>query len=397
MPLTRAGVIGAGTMGMGIAQWLACSGFGVTLRSGRPEALEAFEESVRRFYTRRVKRGTVAPERRDEILGAIRTTGGYDGFEDADILFENVAEDLAVKAECFKALDSICPERTIFSSNTSSLSIAAMADATERPDRFLGIHFFQPARFTKLVEVVSAQCTSGSTRNASMEICRAGGKEPILVKDRPGFMVNRVLGVYLLEAVRLVGEKGVDPGRIDRAMTGRSMPVGPCRMADIIGLDLLLAINRVLMAHDPVKFCVSPVHEALVASGDLGQRSGRGIYIYGKSGEPDRANDTITGRPGREAKDVREESTQELTQELTEEELAERMLLALLNEAWLCVEEGIAAAGDVDHAVQEVLGMPKGPLALTEEMGHSVLAGRLEALARDCGERFRPAAVLGEF
>jgi len=371
-------------MGMGIAQWLACSGFGVTLRSGRPEALEAFVESVRRFYARRVKRGTIAPECRDEVLASIRTTCGYESFDDADIIFERVAEDMAVKTECFRVLDSICQEYTIFDSNTSSLSIAAMADTTERPDRFLGIHFFQPARFTKLVEVVPARATSGGTLEASLEICRAGGKDPIRVKDRPGFMVNRVLGVYLLEAVRLVEEGGVDPGRIDRAMTGRGMPVGPCRMADIIGLDLLLAINRVLMAHDPVKFCVSPVHEALVASGDLGQRTGRGIYIYGKSGEPDRANDTIINRSGREAKEVREE------------ELEERILLALLNEAWLCVEEGIAAAGDVDRAVQEVLGMPKGPLALTEEMGPAVLAGQLEALARDHGERFRPAAVLRE-
>jgi len=382
MALSRAGVIGAGTMGMGIAQWLAFSGFGVTLRSGRPEALEAFIESVHRFYRRRVKRGAVTPERRDEILASIRTTGSYEGFEDVDILFESVAEEMEAKIACFRALDSICPERTIFSTNTSSLSVSAMAAATERPDRFLGMHFFQPARFMKLVEVVSTEISSDSTVDASMELCRAGGKEPILVKDRPGFLVNRLLGIYLLEAVRLLEEDGVDPERIDRAMTDRGMAVGPCRMADFIGLDLLLTINRVLMAHDPVKFSVSPVHEALVAAGDLGQRAGRGIYVYEKSGEPDRVNDSIARRPGWGRKEVRIE------------ELAERIHLAMLNEAWHCVTEGVAEAGDVDRALQEVLGMPKGPISLTEEMGPSVLAGRLEVLARDHGERFRPAAVL---
>ncbi len=380
MRVSRAAVIGAGTMGMSIAQWLAFSGIGVTLHSSRDEALEMFLNSVRRFYERRARRGRVGEDETQHILAACRGTTTYDGFESVEIAFECVVEDLAAKRAIFRAIDRMCPKEAILASNTSSLSISEIAAVAEHPDRVIGLHFFQPVRFTKAVEVVAGDHTSVETLEHALAFLSMFGKIPIRVKENPGFLVNRIVGVYLLEAMRLVEEGRATPGEVDRALTTWGMQIGPFQLADLVGLDVLLDIARVMHRSHGEKFRVSPLHEQFVASGRLGKKVGKGVYLYGAhAGEEEALASSWEGK------------TQPSAQG---EYLVDRILLPMINEAIWCLQEGIALPSDIDLAGLECLYMPAGPLKMAEAMGLTVLLGKLEELADESGGRLQPAPLL---
>jgi 3-hydroxybutyryl-CoA dehydrogenase len=282
MDIKTVGVVGCGLMGSGIAQISAQAGLDVVVREVDQEFLDRGLGRIRKFLEGGVAKGKMTREDADAALGRIRGVTALEELKDADIVIEAVTENLDVKEEVFKALDAACPPHTILASNTSSISITTMAAFTERPERFLGLHFFNPVPLMKLVEVIKTVRTSRETIDAGMAFAEALGKKPILAKDSPGFVVNLLLVPYLLDAIRAL-EKGVASiTDIDLGMKlGTGYPMGPFTLLDFVGLDTTYYIANIMF--DEFK---SPQYAAptllgrMVHAGYLGRKSGKGFYDY---------------------------------------------------------------------------------------------------------------------
>lgn len=278
----KIGVLGCGVMGSGIAQLAAAAGNQVAIWENSPEPLAASLAKVRKQFDRAAAKGKITAEQAAETKSRIEGSCDLAALADCDIIIEAVVEDLAVKKSLFARLDSVCAAKTVFASNTSSLRIADLAAATARADRFCGLHFFNPAPLTKLVEVIRAEKTSETTYAAALALTRALGKTPVTAKDASGFVVNFVLTGTLFAAARAL-EKGLATTEdIDKAMTlGCGHPVGPLALMDMIGLDTTVKIADILKAEhrDPMYECPAFVR-AMVAKGWLGTKSGKGFYDY---------------------------------------------------------------------------------------------------------------------
>jgi len=283
--MKRVTVVGAGTMGHGIAQVAALAGFEVLLTDARPDVLAAALNRVRSNLEQGVARGKVAAQDAEAALHRLHTEDSVDAAaEEADLVVEAVVEDLEIKRDLFRRLDAHAPDHAILASNTSSLSVARIAAATERPARVLGTHFFNPVHIMRLVELVVHDGTSPETLAATRQAVLRMGKDPIVAKDRPGFASSR-LGIALgLEAMRMVEEGVASAEDIDKAMTlGYGHPMGPLEVSDLVGLDVRLAIADYL-AHelDAARFRAPETLRAKVASGELGKKTGRGFYTWPK-------------------------------------------------------------------------------------------------------------------
>ncbi|MFQ5553275.1 MAG: 3-hydroxyacyl-CoA dehydrogenase family protein [Thermoplasmata archaeon] len=282
--MQRICVLGAGTMGAGIAQTCSVAGFSVAMRDLTDEFVEGGFQRMRAPLEKRVARGKMTQEEVEAILGRI------EGFTDlkaalqgAHLVIEAVFEEMGVKKELYEQVDRLTSDEVVFASNTSSLSITEMAAVTGRPDRFVGMHFFNPAPVMKLVEVIRGSETSDETVGLAMELSRRLGKDPVEVKESAGFVVNRLLVPMMNEAFNLLLENVASAEDIDKAMKlGTNMPMGPFELADFTGLDVGLAVMEVLQREsgDP-KFRPSPLLRQLVRAGRLGRKSGRGVYDYG--------------------------------------------------------------------------------------------------------------------
>ena len=274
-------VVGAGTMGHGIAQVAAQAGYAVRLADAVAGAAAAAVERVRTNLEGGVARGKVTAAERDGALARI-TAGdrAADAARGADLVIEAAPEDLQLKRDLLAGLAVAAPE-AVLATNTSSLSVAAIAAATPAPERVLGMHFFNPVHLMKLVEVVTHDATGAAARDTALEVARRMGKEPIVVRDAPGFASSR-LGVALgLEAIRMVEDGVATPEDIDRAMTlGYNHPVGPLRLTDLVGLDVRLAIARYLQRTLGERYAPPALLERMVAEGRLGRKSGRGFYPW---------------------------------------------------------------------------------------------------------------------
>ena len=280
--ITTVGVLGGGLMGSGIAQVAAQAGFQTVVREVTDALGAKARGAIEKTLAKGIEKGKVTPEARDAALGRLSVTTDLGAVARCDIVIEAVVEDLEVKNGLWRELDRAAPARAIFASNTSSLTIAAMAAAVGRADRMVGLHFFNPVPLMKLVEVVRTVTTSDATFGAAMEFARRLGKEPIEAKDTSGFVVNRLLVPYMLDAIVAL-ERGVGTVRdIDVGMQlGAGHPMGPFTLLDFVGLDTVLKIAEIMFDEfrEP-RFAPPPLLKRMVLLGMYGRKSGRGFYDY---------------------------------------------------------------------------------------------------------------------
>lgn len=281
-PIVSVGVAGSGIMGSGIAEVAALAGFDVIIRSRQRERADEARQQVTKSLAKQVDKGTLDADDRDRALDRIQTTDDIASLASCDLVVESVVEDLDVKRQLFAELDRVCPDETILATNTSTLAVTDVALATERPDRVVGLHFFNPAPRMPLVEVVPATTTDPGTVDTARQFVEDCGKETVTVKDNAGFVVNALLFPYLNSAVKMLDAEVASKEDIDAAMKGGcGFPMGPLELLDLIGLDTSEAILEALHADRP-DACLSPAPllRRMVTAGQLGRKSGAGFYDY---------------------------------------------------------------------------------------------------------------------
>jgi enoyl-CoA hydratase/3-hydroxyacyl-CoA dehydrogenase len=381
----KAAVVGAGTMGGQIAQTIAAAGIPVVLKDVRQEFVDAGLTEARNVtqgqVARLVKKGRLTEEQAqaqvDEVVGRIHGTTTYDGFGDVDFVIEAVPERMEIKQAVFAELDAVTPGHAILASNTSSLAITEIGDATLRPDKVVGFHYFYPASVMPLVEVIEGDETAQETVTAAVNFAQAIKKQPITCGDVPGFVVNRILMSGMAEIWRAQEERGLSIKAIDEAISAQNVsPMGPFFLTDLLGLDTVLHVAEHLEAsYGPERFYVHRGLQQLVADGKLGAKTGgEGGY---KDGQPNLPGDA----------------------EVDAEELADLLTLKSFVEACLLLEEGVAQVRDVDLGMMAGAGLDprRGllpPFLRADVLGLDVVLEKLEAAVERHGERFTPPVVL---
>ena len=281
MAIQKIFVVGAGLMGSGIAQNAVTAGYAVTLNDQNMAALERAKNNIEKMMRRDVEKGRMPAEECEAALARLTLDDTIDGAKDADLVIEAIYENLQAKQAVFQKLEDVCPEHTIFASNTSSISLTALAAATKRPDRVIGMHFFSPVPKMRLCEVIFGLLTAQDVLTSIKEVGEKMGKTLILADDKPGFIVNRALLPMLNEACVIVGSHIGSVEDVDNGMKlGCNHPMGPLELADMIGLDILLNVMTILAGEYGDKYNPSLLLRKLVTAGFLGRKTGKGFYIY---------------------------------------------------------------------------------------------------------------------
>jgi 3-hydroxyacyl-CoA dehydrogenase / enoyl-CoA hydratase / 3-hydroxybutyryl-CoA epimerase len=395
MNIQRAAVVGAGAMGGGIAYLFSAAGIPVIVKDIEPRQLDLAREHLQQIYQRRVDRGQLDLDTMQQGVKRVSYTLSYAAFSELDLVIEAVPEDMQIKAGVFRELGSVCPPRAILASNTSALSITEMGRASGRPHNVLGMHFFNPAHVMKLVEIIPGSETKDDVVNVIDDLARRLGKEPVIVGECPGFLVNRVLMPYLNEAAICLQERAASVSEIDAALgpDGFGWPMGPFTLMDMLGLDVCHHIMAYLDTHYGERLQEAAILRRLVQAGRLGQKGERGFYEY-----PGRV-------PSAEVDRIRRELLASGQVDHPASAFSvHRTILPLVNEAFLCLEEGIAGRDAIDKACTMGLGMavrlgeervPMGPIAYAEQVGLGQVLRSMLDLERTLGRRFRPAPILG--
>jgi 3-hydroxyacyl-CoA dehydrogenase len=381
----KAAIIGGGTMGGGIAQVVSYSGLPVIIKDINQDAVDKGIEAARQVYASRVKKGKMTQNEMDQKMMLISGTTTFEGFEDVDIVIEAVTERMDIKKAVFKELDEVCPASCIFASNTSALSITELGAATKRPDKVIGMHFFNPAPVMKLVEIIPGIETSEDTINDVMDFTSSLRKLPVRVEECAGFLVNRLLMPFFNEAVFAAQEGAASLEDIDAAVTEKGMPMGPFFLADMLGVDVCYHVQHILHDEYGPRMAPALLVDKLYDAKRWGQKTGAGFYVHGEGSE------TFTAEAIAEV--------QKATGITGTPFSFERLLLPMINEAAYALQEKVASPNDIDIAMMAGAGMadtsgPKGPLQIADEMGLDVVLAKLEELHKVLGERFRPAPLI---
>jgi 3-hydroxybutyryl-CoA dehydrogenase len=288
MAIQRVGVVGCGLMGSGIAQVAAAAGFETVVREVSVELVDKGLKGIEKNLNRLVEKGTITETVKREIRGRLKGTTSIDDLKNCDVIVEAIIEQLPAKRELFSALDKICPAATIFASNTSSLTITEIATATKRPQRFVGLHFFNPVPVMKLVEVVRTIATDPAVYEEMVAFGVKLGKTAVRANDSTGFIVNRLLVPYLLDAIRALEEGVGSIEDIDNSMKlGCGHPMGPLTLLDFVGLDTTYYISQIMFEEfKERRFAAPPLLKRMVLAGWNGRKSGRGFYDYSDAGNP---------------------------------------------------------------------------------------------------------------
>ena len=369
--ITRLGVLGAGTMGAGIAQVAALAGVEVLLHDPLPGAVDKARDRVAGFLARRVEKEELSPADRDAAMGRIRPQHNLEDLAAAELVVEAIPEDLELKRRAFRLLDAAASPRTLLATNTSSLSVARIASAAATPERVLGMHFFNPVPLMALVEVIPGPMTDGAAVERGQAIARQLGKEPVVAADTPGFIVNRVARPFYLEAMRIVGEGAARVDEVDGAMRRIGFRMGPFELVDAIGLDVNFAVSNSVyeQAFFEPRYRPHPMQRALVDAGRLGRKSGGGFYEYTPEGARTAVWSGVEQRPDGPRVD-----------HLGEELIAARILATIVNEAASAVADGVATPDAVDTAMRLGTNYPSGPLEWGERIGLDHVLHTLDAL-----------------
>lgn len=284
MEIKKVGVVGCGLMGNGIAQVSAQAGYDVVVREVEQRFLDKGMGRIEKFLSGAVEKAKISEEDKQATLGRMKGTLALEDLKDCDVIVEAVTENIGVKRETFEALDEMCPPHTIFGSNTSSISITEMASFTKRPDKFVGLHFFNPVPIMKLVEVIRGITTSDETVRCCLEWANSLGKHPIVAKDSPGFVVNLLLIPYLLDAIRALEMCVASKEDIDNGMKlGCGHPMGPLTLLDFVGLDTTYFIANIMFEEfKDTRYAAPTLLKRMVLAGHLGRKTGKGFYDYSK-------------------------------------------------------------------------------------------------------------------
>ncbi|HET7053636.1 MAG TPA: 3-hydroxyacyl-CoA dehydrogenase NAD-binding domain-containing protein [Solirubrobacterales bacterium] len=386
----RVGVVGAGTMGAGIAQIAALGGYETRLHDPVPAALESGIERLHASLAKGAQKGRWSE---DEAEAASARSGGAASLGDlaeCDLVVEAAPEDIELKRELFAALAEACGPDAILASNTSSLPVTAIAAEVPRPERVVGMHFFNPPALMKLVEVVATERSAEAALEATTEVGRRMGRTPIRAKDSPGFIANRLARPFSLESLRMLEQGVADAPTIDRIVRiAGGFRMGPFELIDLIGLDVNLSVARsfYLQGGEPERWRPSPIQERMVGEGLLGRKGGRGFYEYGEA--PHRAPDPELGIEAPTLDPV------ELAKiDPAAEVVLPRLFAQIANEAALALDEEVGSPSDMDTAMRLGFNWPRGPLELTESIGAARAAQLLTELEAEYGDAYRPAPRL---
>jgi 3-hydroxybutyryl-CoA dehydrogenase len=388
--VTRIGVLGAGTMGRGIAQVAALGGFETQLYDAFPEAAEGAAVELGEALAKGAARGRWSDEEAEAASNRVEPAYEIGELAGCDLLIEAAPEDVDLKRELFTAAAGACGPETILATNTSSLRVAEIATGVPNPERVVGMHFFNPPVLMKLVEVVAAEVSSERALAATTEVAVAMRRTPIRARDTPGFVANRLARPFSLESLRMLGDGLADAETIDRIVRlGGGFRMGPFELIDLIGLDVNLSIARSFYAQggEPERWRPSPIQERLVEEGKFGRKSGEGYYRYGEGFERE-----IDPELGILAPTLDSDKLTQIDPAATD--VLNRLFAQIANETAFALEEGVASPDDMDTAMQLGLNWPLGPLSLAAKIGSGPAVALLQELERQKGAAYAQAPLL---
>ena len=389
LPINSAGIVGSGTMGGGIAMNFANAGIPVLVLDQDEKNLERGMGVIEKNYQMMVDRGRMTQEQKDMVLGLITPTLSYEDLSDVDIAVEAVYENLELKQEIFKSLDTVTKDHAILASNTSGLDIDAIASSTKRPGKVVGTHFFSPANIMRLLEVVRGKDSSDETMATVMSIGKRMGKAAVVSLNAPGFIGNRMLAGYTYQANMLLLE-GALPNQVDSALESFGMSMGPFRMMDLVGLDLGWRARKLANIETPL---ANKISDALCDQDRFGQKTSKGFYNYSEGSR--------APNPAPENEDIYKEISNKNNiqrREISDQEIIDRCILALVNEGARILEEGVAQrSGDMDIVYINGYGFPiwrGGPMFYANQLGLAEVISKMSAFSKLDENFWKPAPLL---